>query len=444
MPKNEIDYSNTIIYKIYCKDDSISGVYVGHTTNFIKRKYQHKVACNNLNNNLNIYKIMRENGGWENWEMTEIACYNCKNSEEARIKEQQYYELLNASLNSLPPYTNKLKKYCEICKIQYSSNEKYDMHMKTVNHEELMEIKLSQNSLKKFNCKICYYYTSSKKDFDKHIMTPKHQKRQNGKDLEMLEMKNISKYNCECSKNFSTYSGLWKHKQKCTNKTIEKEDEKEIKVLTSLVLEVIKQNKELINQNNESQKQNQELTNTIVEMSKNGLCNTTITNNSNNKTFNLQFFLNETCKDAMNIMDFVDSINLQLCDLESVGKLGYVEGISNIIVQNLNAMDIHKRPVHCADKKREVLYIKDENKWEKENDDKKKLRQAIRRVAAKNQHLIPKFKEAHPDCGKYHSKFSDQYNKIIVESMGGSGDNDLEKEDKIIKNISKNVVINKD
>ena len=145
----------------------------------------------------------------------------------------------------------------------------------------------------------------------------------------------------------------------------------------------------------------------------------------------------------MNIMDFVDSIKLQLSDLEKIGEIGYVDGISNIIVKNLNALEVEKRPVHCTDKKREILYIKDEDKWEKEDEEKKKLRKAIKRVASKNQRLIPKFKEIHPDCIKAASKFSDQYNKMIIESMGGSGDNDLEKEDKIIKNISKNVIIDK-
>jgi hypothetical protein len=146
----------------------------------------------------------------------------------------------------------------------------------------------------------------------------------------------------------------------------------------------------------------------------------------------------------MNIMDFVDSIKLQLSDLENVGKLGYVEGISNIITSNLKALDVTKRPVHCADKKREVMYVKDDDKWEKEDDTKKKIRKAIKRVAFKNQRLIPEFKKEHPDCNTYHSKFSDQYNKIIVESMGGSGDNDSEKEDKIIRNISKTIAIDKE
>jgi hypothetical protein len=145
----------------------------------------------------------------------------------------------------------------------------------------------------------------------------------------------------------------------------------------------------------------------------------------------------------MNIMDFVDSIKLQLSDLEKVGQVGYVEGISNIITSNLKALDVTQRPIHCTDKKRETLYIKDEDKWEKEDEEKKKLRKVIKKVASKNQRLIPQFKEAHPDCVKAASKFSDQYNKIIVESMGGSGDNDLEKEDKIIKKITTVTTIDK-
>jgi hypothetical protein len=193
-------------------------------------------------------------------------------------------------------------------------------------------------------------------------------------------------------------------------------------------------------------KQNSELILQNSELVKNGSHNTTISNNTNslNKTFNLQFFLNETCKDAMNLMDFVESIKIQLKDLEKVGQIGYVEGISNIINSNLNALDISQRPIHCTDKKREVLYIKDENKWEKENEYKTKIRKAIKQIAHKNSKLIPKFKEVHPDCIKSVSKYSDQYNKIIIEAMGGPGDNDTEKEDKIIKNISKNVIIDKE
>jgi hypothetical protein len=145
----------------------------------------------------------------------------------------------------------------------------------------------------------------------------------------------------------------------------------------------------------------------------------------------------------MNIMDFVDSIKLQLSDLEKVGRIGFVEGISNIITTNLKALDITQRPIHCTDNKREVLYIKDENKWEKEVEEKDKIRKAIKRVAHKNIMMLPKFKEGHPDCLKSESKYSDQYNKLVIESFGGSGDNDTEKEDKIIKNIAKGVGIEK-
>jgi hypothetical protein len=142
-------------------------------------------------------------------------------------------------------------------------------------------------------------------------------------------------------------------------------------------------------------------------------------------------------------IDFIDSLKLQLADLENVGKLGFVNGISNIIVKNLNSLDETKRPIHCSDSKREVMYIKDENKWEKENEEKIKLRKVIKKIANKNSRLLPIFKEKYPDCGKSESPFSDQYNKLIIEAMGGSGDNDIEKEDKIIKNIAKEVTIDK-
>jgi hypothetical protein len=165
--------------------------------------------------------------------------------------------------------------------------------------------------------------------------------------------------------------------------------------------------------------------------------------NSNNKTFNLNVFLNEQCKDAMNIMDFVDSLKLQLSDLENVGKLGFVEGISNIIVKNLKALDVHKRPVHCSDSKREVMYVKDENKWEKENDEKLKLRKVIKHIAHKNSKLIPEFRAKYPDCGKSDSNKSDQYNKLVIEAMGGSGNEDIDNENKIIKKIAKEVIIDK-
>ena len=291
-----------------------------------------------------------------------------------------------------------------------------------------------------FTCDLCYFKCFKNSDWDRHINTKKHIHRHDGNNMENAEIKKNADYTCKCGKKFFTASGLWKHNKKCKDEEqphIKPNDELTDK---ELILMIIKENSEFKNFMMEQ-------SNIMLKVIENGTHNTTNnTNNTNshNKSFNLQFFLNETCKDAMNIMDFVNSIQLQLGDLERVGELGYVEGISNIITSNLKALDVTQRPVHCTDKKREVLYVKDEDKWEKENEQKVKLRKAIKRVASKNLNLLPKFKEAYPDCSKASSLYSDKYNKIIVESCGGSGDNDLEKEDKIIKNITKNITIEKD
>jgi len=323
-----------------------------------------------------------------------------------------------------------------------------------------MDNKKMPKNAEKYYCEKCHFKCCKQSNFEIHLSTIKHKNNendnknvQNGKNGNKKMPKNaLPNYMCLCGKIYKHASGLSRHKNAincmpCKNQedtTISTvEDEPEIKILTNLVLEVVKQNQELINQNNETQKQNKSLTNKLFEICKNGTNNTMINNNSNNKTFNLNVFLNEHCKDAMNIMEFVDSLKLQLSDLENVGKLGFVEGISNIIVKNLQALDVHKRPVHCSDSKREVMYIKDQDKWEKENDEKLKLRKAIKRIANKNTRLLPEFKEKHPDCGKSESAFSDQYNKLIIEAMGGSGNEDFDNENKIIKKIAKEVTINK-
>ena len=171
--------------------------------------------------------------------------------------------------------------------------------------------------------------------------------------------------------------------------------------------------------------------------------NNTINNNSHNKTFNLQVFLNETCKDAMNIMDFVDSIKIQLSDVESIGELGYVNGISKLIIKHLNALDENMRPVHCSDPKRDILYVKDKNVWEKEDSDNNKLKKAIKYISHKNICAHPEWRAKYPDCLTSESLKSDQYNRMVIEAMGGSGHNDAEKADKIVKKIAKAVTIDK-
>ena len=310
-----------------------------------------------------------------------------------------------------------------------------------------MAIAKSQENRKIYECKLCDYNTSNHFDFTKHNNTIKHKNAllaiKNG-DLAMFGdfLSHNKKFICcICNKEYKDNSGLWKHKKKCVEDEEIHSNELEQQKLEHQN-DSVKLIKYLMKENSEFKQMIIEQNKQMIEITKNAGTHITTTN-SHNKSFNLQFFLNETCKDAMNIMDFVDSIKLQLSDLETVGEIGYVDGISNIIVKNLKELDVTKRPIHCADKKREILYVKDENKWEKD-DEKKKLRKVIKRVASKNQRLLLKFKEIHPDCGTSSSKYSDQYNTIIVESMGGSGDNDLEKEEKIIRNISKQVVIDKE
>jgi hypothetical protein len=231
---------------------------------------------------------------------------------------------------------------------------------------------IPQNSAMKFYCQNCDYGTCRKSSYCDHLLSAKHNKNTNGNILETYGNANPqnnydSKHSCKnCKKEFKNRSGLWKHKQICNS--IKDQDSESNDKITDSNAESFDKDKlilMLINQNAELIKETSEFKNMMMKVIENGTHNTT---NSHNKSFNLQFFLNETCKDAMNIMDFVDSIKLQLSDLEGVGELGYVEGISKIIVKNLKELDVTQRPVHCTDKKRETMYIKDEDKWEKDEE----------------------------------------------------------------------------
>ncbi len=302
--------------------------------------------------------------------------------------------------------------------------------------EVFSDNKTSKN-IYKFFCEPCDFKCCKKGDWNRHIMRPKHL------DLTMSNAGVTEKTSkcvnvCViCSKEYKSRNGLWHHQKQC-------KVEKEIihpsnMITTELIMELIKDNKEMkhiiLEQNN-----------TINNLVKGGVSqanhNTNSLNNNNNKTFNLQFFLNETCKDAMNIMDFVESIKLQLSDLEKVGEVGYTQGISNIITTNLKALDVTQRPVHCTDKKRETMYIKDDDKWEKEDEKNTKLRKVIRRVANKNIDLLSLFREKYPEYKNSSSRVSDKYDKIALEAMGGPF-NESDKEEKIIHNISKCVIIDK-
>jgi hypothetical protein len=301
----------------------------------------------------------------------------------------------------------------------------------------------------KFYCENCDYGCSKTSVYNQHINTSKHQNA-------TYMIQNATKNICDCGKKFQHHSSYYRHKKKCNFKINEEENNitydndivndnvNDNNISPELILNIIQQNQEfkdlLLIQN----KQNYEIQKQMLEISKNSTTNINNSmNNSHNKTFNLQFFLNETCKDAMNIMDFVDSIKIQLCDIESIGELGFVNGMSKLIIKNLNALAENMRPVHCNDPKRDSLYVKDANVWEKEDIDNKKIKKAIKYISHKNICAIPQWKAKYPDCIYSDSKKSDQYNHIVIEAMGGSGDNDAEKADKIVKKIAKEVTIDK-
>ena len=268
---------------------------------------------------------------------------------------------------------------------------------------EILEIKIKQKLSKKYCCEKCKYITDRKSNLDNHLLSAKHIMELNGNEI---KQKLSATHNCEnCNKKYETFAGLWKHKKKCIKKEEEKDNIENVDLTDkNLILT-------LIQQNNELQKQ-------MLEVIKNGTINTNISNsnnNSHNKTFNLQLFLNETCKDAMNIMDFVDSIKIQLCDIESIGELGFVNGMSKLIIKNLNALAENMRPVHCSDPKRDSLYVKDSNVWEKEDSDNKKIKKAIKYISHKNICAIPQWKAKYPDCIYSDSLKSDQYNHIVID-----------------------------
>ena len=300
---------------------------------------------------------------------------------------------------------------------------------------ERMATENKQKNPNNYYCNICDFTTCKKNNYEIHLQTQKHL-RNTLATTSNIETANF-KFKCDnCNKTYNDRTGLWRHKKNCK---FEKND-----IVNKNISPDVKDNEtqELKELMKYLMKENSDMKNMMMKVIENGTHNTTNTN-SHNKSFNLNMFLNETCKNAMNITDFVDSLKLQISDLENVGEVGYIEGISSIIIKNLNAMDISERPIHCTDKKRETMYIRDEDKWEKDDDKKVKLHKMVKNVAYKNINLISDFQELHPDWKKINSKYSDQINKIIIESMGGKGDNEYEKEEKIIKRVAKEVFVDK-
>jgi len=321
-----------------------------------------------------------------------------------------------------------------------------------------MEIEKVAN---KYSCDSCHYKCSKHSDYIKHIGTRKHKTA----TMELLELPDQpAQHICStCDKNFKTYSGLWKHSHKClptlppTPPQIPSHGDQQLKTSSedmqmTLILELVKQNQEFKNLLIQQSAQMMEQNKTMIEVAKNSqinnnTINNTISNNTNNsinKTFNLQFFLNETCKDAMNMKDFIKSLELSLPELEKMGEIGFAEGMSRVFVNRLNSLDITKRPIHCSDVKREIIHIKDDNKWEMDNANLDRLRKIIKQLTIKNILKVDDWKKANQGCTEYKSRKNAQYLKINMEAIGPVDDAEVKRDfGKIIRRVAENTAIDK-
>ena len=345
----------------------------------------------------------------------EICNFKCfaKNDWNRHIKTQKHINNSVKAYEITDVYEPNVNSNENIITQESNSN---DVSVSSINGDKYV---ISNN----YKCEICQFFCVNKSDWMRHINTKKHKTyiEQNKKEI----------FTCmNCQKEYYSRNGLWKHKQKCkiVNNNIKEN------ITPELVLELIKNNNEF---KNIIMEQNSTINNLVTNgiITNNNITNNNITNN-NNKTFNLQVFLNETCKDAMNISDFVNSIQLQLSDFERMGEVGYAQGISDIITSNLQALDITQRPVHCTDKKRETMYVKDQDQWIKDDENKTKIKKMIKRIENKNIQIIPQFQKKYPNYANPKSHESDKYHKTIIEVMGGPGGSEG-KEGKIIRNISK-------
>jgi hypothetical protein len=295
-----------------------------------------------------------------------------------------------------------------------------------------------------FNCQKCNYNSSRKSQWERHLLTSKHKNQASVSSLKHMVLtcteKNID-HKCLCGQFLNSRTTFWRHKKKCNfvlkSSEINKEPSETDKELS--VTELVTK---LINQNSELQQMLIEQNNKIFELAKEAK---NITNNTtNNNNFNLQFYLNDKCKDAISLVDFVDSLNVQLDDLEETARLGYTEGVSRIIINGLNELDVCKRPIHCSDAKRETLYIKDQDEWTKEDPDKTHLSKAIKVVSKKNVQQIFEWQKKYPEYRDPDSKQSDRYMEMICNTMDASSKEEQNKNmNKIIKNITKEVIIDK-
>jgi hypothetical protein len=323
-------------------------------------------------------------------------------------------------------------------KFSYFLKKKFRDILCKYNMTENTDIFVPKNP-KIFECSFCDYFTCNKKDYKKHVNTIKHKNKSNTDNEASINpnIVDLQTYTCDCGKKYKHRQSLYNHKTKCNILNGVKDINKDQPITKELVLQLIQQNQKL-------QEMLHDQHNKMYEIAKEGKCITNNTTNNNNNQFNLNFFLNEQCKDALNLMDFVDSLNVKLKDLEYTATKGYAEGISNIFITALSDLNVHKRPIHCSDSKREILYIKENGEWQKEDEEKSKLTKAIKIIGNKSMKQISEWQKAYPEYNDPSSKQNDKYMKMLCNAMSGSTKEEAEKNyDKIIRNIAKEVVIDK-
>lgn len=364
---------------------------------------------------------------------------------------------------SSPPI--KKTFHCSVCHYNTCYKPDYTKHILTRKHlgrvSEMSGNKLeisgnvdsSSDDIIKYVCSKCNYFTHLKSDFIKHEASMKHIK---AVYRDMIGDKIVvdNKLQCQnCKTCFKSASGIWKHKQKCkpaeppTINTIANDNPFRVDNDSTSTAFICEMFKEMMKSNKEMQNMFLDQNTKLFEMAKQS-STTHQSNNTNslntNNQFNLNFFLNETCKDAINLTDFINSLQVQVVDFENTGRLGYIEGISRIIMNGIKNMDVNKRPIHCTDMKRETVYVRDQDVWEKENPEKQKLKKAVNCVAQMNLKQLQKWQELNPDCVNNNSRENNEYIKLSLTALGGATEEEEEKYmDKIMKNVLREVVIDK-
>jgi len=293
---------------------------------------------------------------------------------------------------------------------------------------------MTKNTLKNandFHCDNCNFVCFKNSDFKRHLTTAKHKMMTNDDNI------TPKTHTCICGKEFKYRQGLHRHKKSCVHiNTYDSNDSNDntynnIKHDSCVIIELIKQNQELQKQLLDAVKYN----GSHIE-------NQSITNNNNNQKFNLNFFLNDTCKDAMNMSDFIENMNVQFEDIENIGRNGYVAGMTDLIISRIKNLDVTKRPMHCTDMKRETVYIKDNDVWEKDANNAK-LHKMIGCIAHQNYGIIPAWRDKYPDSTNAETPKFEFCITMMRNVLGDAGEEQTRLDNKVIRNVTKHINVDK-